>query len=147
MLHRGVDDAPTATAGSRPEQPAVHGVGAGRGEGDLVGSHAEALGDDGPGVVEQQSRRPGGAVEAPGIGVPLGERGLERVPRGRVQRLGGRRVEVRGSGAGRALLAVRHTRNICHIATRFETTPSTQGPPGVPRPIICGVIPIVFEQS
>ena len=58
------------------------------------GRTPEALGDHRPGVVEQQPRRAGRAVQAPRIGVPLVERGDERLARGGVQRLGRRAVEV-----------------------------------------------------
>ena len=96
-----LDGASAATvarrAAAQPEQPAVHGVGAGGGEGDLVGAYAEALGDHRAGVVEQQPGVAAGAVEAPRVGVPLVERGQERLAGGRVQRLGGGGVEVRAA--------------------------------------------------
>ena len=62
VLDRGVDDHVAAGASPRTqaEQAAVDGVGAASGEGDLVGAHAEALGDGRAGVVEQQPGvRPG----------------------------------------------------------------------------------------
>ena len=76
-------------------------MGPARREGDLVGSHAEALGDDGAGVVEHQPRLAGRAVQSPRVGVPAIE-GLQQHLAGRgVQRLARGVIEVRRNrGAG-----------------------------------------------
>ena len=81
-----------------PEEAQVHRVGARGREGDLVGADLQRLGDGCPGVVEQQPRGPGGAVQTSWVGVPLVEGGEQGLPRGRVQRLGRRGVQV---GPGR----------------------------------------------
>ena len=86
--------------GEEPEQAAVHRVGARGGEGDLVAADPEALGDHLARVVQHQPCRPGRAVQAARVGVPLVERGEQDLAGGRVQRLGGRGVEV-GGGTGR----------------------------------------------
>ena len=130
VLDGGVDDRRSvAGPGLREtEQAAVDGVGAGGGEGDLVRAYPEALGDHGAGVVEQQPRRPGGAVEAAGIGVPLVQRGLEGLAGGGVQRLGGGRVEVGRCRSAGAVRAIRHTRNLAtpESARHGRPTPSSQ---------------------
>ena len=82
-------------AASRPSRPRCTACGAAGREGDLVGADAEALGDHGAGVVEQQpcAARPAGAA-AGGRRTPgRGRRRGRRAPRG----AGGRTTRRRGS--------------------------------------------------
>ena len=85
---------PRASGPDQPEQPAVDGVGPGGGERHLVAAHAERLGDRLAGVVEDQPGVPGRRVQPPRVGVPLVQAASIASRRRRVQRLGGRGVEV-----------------------------------------------------
>ena len=108
-----------ARPASRPSRPRWHGVGAAGGEGDLVGADAEALGDHGPGVVEQQPGVAGRPVQAPRVGVPALEGLQQHLARSGVQRLARRVIEVRRNRGVRN--AARGTRNA------FAHTPKPTG--------------------
>ena len=134
-----------ARPGAQPEQPAVDGVGAGRGERDLVGAHVQAGGDRLAGVVEQDPRRPAGSVQAAGIGVPLVERGPQDLAGGGVQRLGRRGVEVdrgdrRRAGPGDARGP---TGGFCHTPNLVHATPAGTG---ATHPVGRGSIPIMCPR-
>ena len=111
VLHGGADD---RAAVPRPpavqaQQPAVHGLGPAAGEGHLVGTCTEARRDHLAGVVQQQPCGPTRAVQAPGIGVPLVERGQQRLAGGGVQGLGRRGVPHGLRGCPRGVRAGAHT--------------------------------------
>ena len=118
--------------GEQPEQPAVHGVGARGGEGDLVGADAEAARRPPSRALSSSSRADAGrAVQAAGIGVPLLERGQQHLARGGVQRLGGGGVEVdRGAapGPGRGPAG-----GICHRPNLVDATRRAAGAPARDR--------------
>jgi len=95
VLDSGVDDL-IAGAGTpmQAEQSAVHRLGAGGRERDLVGPYVERLGRRSTRVVEDETGGPPRVVDPPGVGVRRAEGGLERLSRRRVERLSGRRVQV-----------------------------------------------------
>ncbi len=85
---------PSRDAAVQAQQTAVHRIGAGRRERDLVRLYAERLGGRRARVVEHEAGGPARVVDPPGVGVRRVEGGLERLPRRRVQRLSGRGVQV-----------------------------------------------------
>ncbi len=96
-------------SGSEAEQPAVYRLGAGRGEGDLLGTDLETFRDDGACVVEQQSGVARGMVESARVGVARIEGREEGLARGRMEGLGRRGVEVgRWSRSDADRCALRH---------------------------------------
>ena len=100
VLDRGVQHRRTAPRpADEPEQPAVDRLGAGAGEAHLVRSDVEALGHHGARVVEQQAGVAPGPVQPARVGPALVQGGQQRVARGGVQGLGGRRVEL-GTAVG-----------------------------------------------
>ena len=114
-------------AREQTEHAEVAGMGPARGEGDLVGAYAEAVGDDGTGVVEHQPGVAGGAVQAPRVGVPTLE-GLEQdLARGGVQRRTRRVIEVRRNRGARNV-ARRGRRTFAH---RAKPTGAPRGDRGV----------------